>query len=69
MTLTQNEVYYTTDGTLTSNYLSAVWTATDRSLTISNISGAVNAGSVQVCVKFIRNPLNVAGTVSGYFKI
>ncbi|EWS71333.1 hypothetical protein TTHERM_000331066 (macronuclear) [Tetrahymena thermophila SB210] len=69
VTLYQNQLYQYQDGTLTSNYLSATWNQVGRYLLISSISDAINAGSLQVTIKFIRNPVNCANTVSGNFQI
>lgn len=49
--------------------MSASWSPSDRSMIISNISTAINAGSLKISIKFIRNPEGVAGKVSGYFKV
>ncbi|KAL4449717.1 hypothetical protein ABPG74_008090 [Tetrahymena malaccensis] len=69
VTLYQNQLYQYQDGSLTSNYLSATWNQVGRYLLISGISDAINAGSLQVSIKFIRNPVNCANTVSGNFQI
>ncbi|KAL4501728.1 hypothetical protein ABPG72_018779 [Tetrahymena utriculariae] len=69
VTIIQNDIFLTQDGTLAKNYFTAAWNMIERSLKISGISESINAGSLQITIKFLRNPSISANQVSGNFKI